>query len=313
MQHNFVLVECLARRGTPFFVRTHVAAMLWVNGQLKDAAETASCVLGILPQQIESMSTFFLGVVAAAAPAQKERAQAADVLTDCQESPKLAADKGEYMDAVSHIGETLHAYQQGEKTLREYVSLFARDFLGLLPGAVGAADPPMRDPFAEVIDDEALRNIAALRECARCGDKSERLKRCDACKAIWYCSKRCQTAHWAEHNDDCKAEAARGRLPRCAHCGTRGGGMHLCTRCRSVMYCCAMCQRADLNRHKPQCKKTMQTNSAVVAAALCFCAVARFAVVSGTVPLQITDADTTVQITDSDGTAQMADVVDTGG
>eukprot|EP00662_Eupelagonemidae_sp_cell21_P058058 gene58058-biopygen55841 len=61
------------------------------------------------------------------------------------------------------------------------------------------ADPPMRDPFIGVIDDDALRNIAETRECALCAERGEKLRRCMQCRSVWYCSAACQKGHWSAH------------------------------------------------------------------------------------------------------------------
>ena len=48
----------------------------------------------------------------------------------------------------------------------------------------------MPDPFADgVIDDDALRNMAKTRECAQCGEKGEKLRRCKDCGNVWYSNK----------------------------------------------------------------------------------------------------------------------------
>eukprot|EP00662_Eupelagonemidae_sp_cell21_P056956 gene56956-biopygen38593 len=58
------------------------------------------------------------------------------------------------------------------------------------------ADPPMPDPLHGVIDDDALTNIAELRECAQCGERGEKLRRCKQCHSVWYCGAECQKKHW---------------------------------------------------------------------------------------------------------------------
>ena len=40
--------------------------------------------------------------------------------------------------------------------------------------------------------------------CSSCGKKSNTLKKCMACKCVWYCDKECQNKHWKEHKKECK-------------------------------------------------------------------------------------------------------------
>ena len=49
--------------------------------------------------------------------------------------------------------------------------------------------------------EEALKK-GALRSCNFC--KKEAFGRCSGCFLVWYCSKECNTAGWANHRQDCK-------------------------------------------------------------------------------------------------------------
>jgi len=40
--------------------------------------------------------------------------------------------------------------------------------------------------------------------CSACETKSDALKKCTACKCVWYCDKDCQNKHWKEHKKECK-------------------------------------------------------------------------------------------------------------
>ena len=40
--------------------------------------------------------------------------------------------------------------------------------------------------------------------CSSCGKKSNTLKKCMACKCVWYCDKECQNKHWKEHKKECR-------------------------------------------------------------------------------------------------------------
>ena len=39
--------------------------------------------------------------------------------------------------------------------------------------------------------------------CVVCPQGGSKLKRCSTCKAVWYCSRKCQSAHWSEHKGAC--------------------------------------------------------------------------------------------------------------
>ena len=41
--------------------------------------------------------------------------------------------------------------------------------------------------------------------CSACGKSSNTLKKCTACKCVWYCDKDCQNKHRREHRKECKA------------------------------------------------------------------------------------------------------------
>jgi hypothetical protein len=40
--------------------------------------------------------------------------------------------------------------------------------------------------------------------CSACGKKSNTLKKCAACKCVWYCDKECQNKHRKEHRKECR-------------------------------------------------------------------------------------------------------------
>ena len=40
--------------------------------------------------------------------------------------------------------------------------------------------------------------------CSACGEKSDALKKCNGCKCVWYCDKKCQNKHRKEHRKECK-------------------------------------------------------------------------------------------------------------
>jgi len=43
-----------------------------------------------------------------------------------------------------------------------------------------------------------------VRVCENCGKEGEKLKKCSACKLVWYCSEECQLGDWKAHKVECK-------------------------------------------------------------------------------------------------------------
>ena len=50
----------------------------------------------------------------------------------------------------------------------------------------------------------AEKNETPTKLCSACGKKSDALKKCTACKCVWYCDKDCQKRHRGEHKTECK-------------------------------------------------------------------------------------------------------------
>ena len=48
------------------------------------------------------------------------------------------------------------------------------------------------------------KNEAPVKFCSACGKKSNTLKKCTACKCVWYCDRDCQSDHRKEHKTECK-------------------------------------------------------------------------------------------------------------
>ena len=57
------------------------------------------------------------------------------------------------------------------------------------------------EPEAKNEDDT---NGTPTKLCSKCGKESDTLKKCTACKCVWYCDKECQNRHWKEHKTECK-------------------------------------------------------------------------------------------------------------
>ena len=54
-------------------------------------------------------------------------------------------------------------------------------------------------------DTEATgKNGTKTKLCSACGEKSDTLKKCTACKCVWYCDKECQNKHRKEHKKECR-------------------------------------------------------------------------------------------------------------
>jgi hypothetical protein len=51
---------------------------------------------------------------------------------------------------------------------------------------------------------DAEKNGTPTKMCSACGEKSDTLKKCTACKCVWYCDRDCQNKHRKEHKKECK-------------------------------------------------------------------------------------------------------------
>ena len=63
----------------------------------------------------------------------------------------------------------------------------------------------------QLLTDHAKASQAedGARVCQMCGEKSEKMKKCSACKQVRYCSKDCQLEDWNGHKKSCKKATAR--------------------------------------------------------------------------------------------------------
>jgi hypothetical protein len=48
------------------------------------------------------------------------------------------------------------------------------------------------------------KNGTPTKMCSACGEKSDTVKKCTACKCVWYCDKKCQNKHRKEHKKECR-------------------------------------------------------------------------------------------------------------
>lgn len=111
--------------------------------------------------------------------------------------------------------------------------------------------------------------------CRLCGtralDVRREFQRCSKCKAVTYCSRRCQEDDWPEHKQHCfpkkvrvevegeavtEPHAATAEVSACGACGRaeeEGEKLLLCSGCHSDKYCDRECQRAAWKTHKVTC------------------------------------------------------------
>eukprot|EP00662_Eupelagonemidae_sp_cell21_P058194 gene58194-biopygen67750 len=76
-----------------------------------------------------------------------------------------------------------------------------------------AVPADVRDTSAGILEEQRLRaqNAADSRLCGKCGCVDVRLRRCERCKSVWYCSKDCQVQHWHQHRSACaRGDAGAG-------------------------------------------------------------------------------------------------------
>ena len=52
-------------------------------------------------------------------------------------------------------------------------------------------------------DSTTAKSGTPTKLCSACGKKSDTVKKCTACKCVWYCDKECQSKHRTEHRKDC--------------------------------------------------------------------------------------------------------------
>lgn len=108
---------------------------------------------------------------------------------------------------------------------------------------------------------------SAGESCSARGCISRGKSICNRCQSTYYCSKKCQIAHWKfEHRHKCetkggspnvKLEESSDRQSEkqlCAAIGCAMRGKLLCIRCRARSYCSKQCQTVDWKlEHRKQC------------------------------------------------------------
>ena len=121
------------------------------------------------------------------------------------------------------------------------------------------------------------QDVASGTKCELCGKPTAKM--CSRCKRVSYCSKNCQTYHWAVHRSSCTPEnsckPSKTRIeksalrkettvltPRktdsqhlkCSNCKKISNFPKKCTRCGAVLYCGINCQTKHWPEHKMTCK-----------------------------------------------------------
>ena len=126
-----------------------------------------------------------------------------------------------------------------------------------------------------------------FKKCDFCQQLSANKELCYGCKKVNYCSKRCQSKHWAEHHTNCIPENSSGPsknvVPRalqekinnpslketdtlqkaCAHCKKTPDSLIKCTKCGAVEYCNEECQTNHLPEHDKICIQDCATDMIV--------------------------------------------------
>ena len=122
-----------------------------------------------------------------------------------------------------------------------------------------------------------LRLSTEVKNCEFCKKISANEELCNGCKKVNYCSKRCQSKHWAEHHSNCTPENAsepsKNVVPRtlkekitnpllketetlqkaCTHCKKTPDSLIKCPKCGAVEYCNEECHTNHLPEHKKVC------------------------------------------------------------
>lgn len=189
----------------PWFARFSLASMLWRQGDEAGAAQAAAAVLLLAPDDRTSITqgvACMLGMLAASGDADQRRA-AITVMAAGRLRTRGAPD-GIPHTATQCLGSYLQASHRVDfdmgASLREMIDDATRK---MLMGANAPAHPPVADPFHGVLDEEELTNMAEARMCAHCDAINGKLRRCNRCRATYFCSTRCQHDAWEGHRAAC--------------------------------------------------------------------------------------------------------------
>ena len=64
---------------------------------------------------------------------------------------------------------------------------------------------------SELLDRKPHMTLIQARGCVNCGVQATKLRHCNACRLVGYCSKECQVADWPSHKEFCKAHRREHR------------------------------------------------------------------------------------------------------
>ena len=71
-------------------------------------------------------------------------------------------------------------------------------------GSMSLGESAERKGEPETKNEDDTNGTPTKKLCSKCGKESDKLKKCTACKCVWYCDKDCQNRHWKEHKKECK-------------------------------------------------------------------------------------------------------------
>ena len=104
--------------------------------------------------------------------------------------------------------------------------------------------------------------IGMKHRCMNCFTHRRKMKKCQKCQLVYYCSVECQKANWLDHNKICGVKHLKMEENPpifrtkniCMACWKIGPKMKCCKTCRKVYYCSVKFQSADWKEHKKICK-----------------------------------------------------------
>jgi len=127
--------------------------------------------------------------------------------------------------------------------------------------------------------------------CSACGKKSDTVKKCNGCKCVWYCDKKCQNKHRKEHRKECKRIKVEldkrggkldlgeeldvgpvGKVPQREECPICMRLLPLFTRLQTYAFCCGktICCGCDLQHNiKNEKRELMEQTPGLRTCAFC--------------------------------------------